>query len=103
MAARKLRAAPEPTPEPTRAKRSTGRPKSLSTLAAAGDELAVAMRLRDMLAAQLEAKPPAAAFAALSKQFRDVTAEIRALKDKGREDDSDADDDPDDDWDPDSI
>ena len=94
-------------PEPGE-KRGRGRPPgtglSLKTISRNEDSsrLDVLRKMRELTAEQLDAKPPAAAFASLSKRFTEVDAEIRALEAKIRRDSAD-DSDADDEWNPETL
>lgn len=93
---RKL-AAVEPPPK------AKGKPATLRD-AAELSQLEMLIKLRDMTAQQIDTGPPAPAFAALSKQFREVDSAIRAIQAKDKQEaNEDGKSDPNDGWDPTTI
>jgi|SRR6185369_17723683 len=107
-----IAAVPDP---PIPVKRGPGRPRKDGTPAqprnaaprtgslreaAQISERAALVKLRDMAADQLDARPSGAVFAAVAKQFRECDAAVRAFDSRRRnEADEDADDDEADGWD----
>lgn len=104
MAARRLRAAPEPEPSKPKPPSKAGRPKSLQN-AANSSEREMLLALRNKLAKQIDAEStPAHAVGRLIREFRQIDKDIRELDRRTKQQSSDDDyTDLDTEWDDSSI